>query len=113
MAKLETKVWETERLSKFEVRVTPKKLYIDRINLKTGKSEVIMYIQVEEYFGDGDEKNSKKYFASTPMSSWCNAGTNLDSMLYFIKQQFDIEVPQEAVDLFESRNIMRKLCDTK
>lgn len=107
MAKLETQKWETKRLSKFEIRVTPKKLYVDRINLEDGKSEVAMYIQVDEYWGP--EGKSKKYFASIPFASWCDAGTNLDSMLRFIKQQFDIEVPQDAVDLFESRNMMREL----
>lgn len=113
MAKLETKTWETKRLSKFEIRVTPKKFYVDRIDLETGKSEVAMYIQVQELYSIEERGVTKKYFASIPFATWCNAGTSFDSMLRFIKQQFDIDVPQDAIDLFESRNMMRELCETK
>lgn len=107
MAKLETQTWQVNRLSRFELRVTPKKLYIDRINLTTGSSEVAMYVQVQEHWQGG-----KKYFASMPTSSYTDSGTSIESIVRFISDRFDIEINQDAIDLFESRNMMRDLSGT-
>lgn len=109
MAKPKTKVYEAYARIKFEIRVTPKKLYVDMVN-SFGDKRVYCYVDRCE---NNLYRNQPKYYyiASKPNSKWTKQANTIGEIVKVIEHDLDMTIPEEAVDEFTARIVMSEVAN--
>lgn len=101
-----SKVFEIYAKIKFEIRITKKKLYVDIVN-PDGEKRIYCYIEYNDKYLSQDKK--PYYIVTKPHSSWTKWPDTLEDAVKIIENDLGVLIPNEAVDIFISNLMIRKL----
>lgn len=100
MATVKTEKFEAFSRIKYQVRVTAKKMFIDRVSSRSTLVDNFIYI---EYVLVHPHRNEWHYVATKPYSSWTQKSETLEGIIKIVEAYLDMDIPQDAVDIYASR----------